>query len=231
MVATERRALHPPSTPRGDGVAGGSTLSSYCGSHPVEQRGWKNLRRQEPATPQRALLWDRQPGTTASAGSSNPRASGGWAGAGVWSWALHGCNAAPEPCGQGGKQRGLGGAVPEPRHAVNSRHRSSNSSAGSQRQAAVGWKPDGAQPSTSAVPPATAPSQAQAPRDPRPCSAQRWDPTGVSRELGVQREPPAWTAVVGCPLPHCFPQPAPSVSQGMLCPKGWRREAASTRGN
>lgn len=66
----------------------------------------------------------------------------------------------PRTLWPGGKQRGLGRDVPEPRYAVNSRHRSSNSSAGSQRWAVVGWKPDGAQPSTSAVPPATAPSQA-----------------------------------------------------------------------
>lgn len=184
------------------------------------------------AMPQRAPLGDGQPGTTASVGSGILWASGGRAGAGVWSWALHGRDAAPEPCGLGGKQRGLGRDVPEPRQAVNSHRRRSNSSAGSQRWAFVSWKPDGALPSTGAARPAAALSQAQAPRDPG--AAQHpvaGTPSGWSESWGCREGLPNGRAVSGCPLPHRFPQPAPGVSQGMLCSKGWRKQAASPRGD
>ena len=102
-----------------------------------------------------------------------------------------GCDAAPEPCSRRGKQRGLGRDMPEPRHAVNSRCRSSNSSAGSQRRAFVSWKPDGALPSTGTARPAAAPSQAQAPRDPGAVQCPALGPhRGGRRAGGAGRAPP-----------------------------------------
>lgn len=206
--AREAGAPHPSSAWRGDGVAGEPTLSPvpvlYVPPHRVKGMGTSP---RAGATPQRALLRARQPGTRASAGSGILGASGGRAGAGVWSQALHGRNAAPEPCGQGGKQRGLGGDMPEPLHAVNSRRRRSNSSAGSQYRAFVSWKPDGASPRRRHSPPGHSPSQAQAPRDPRAAEHPVLGPQrGGWRDGGAERAP-GWTggvrvlpapAVTGC---------------------------------
>lgn len=112
----------------------------------------------------------------------------------------------------GGKQRGLGGDVPEPRHAVNSHCRSSKS-ARSQRWAFVSWKPDGALPSASTARLATALSQAQALRDPgaaeHPALGPHW---GGQRGGGAGRAPrmDGWCQGAPCPSRH------------RVCPKGCR---------
>lgn len=220
----KRGTPHPPCTRRADGVAKESTLSLVLVLlfPPRRAKGMGKSPRAG-ATPQRALPGDRQPGTTASAGSGILRASEGWARAGVWSRTLHGRHADPEPCAQGGgKQRGLGRDMPEPRHAVNSLHRSSNYSAGSQRRAFVSWKPDGALASTGTARPATAPSQAQAPG-----AAE-----AVQHPLG---RPESWgcplngQTMSGCLLPRCLSRPAVGVSQVILYPKGMLYLKGSSR--
>lgn len=210
--AREAGAPHPSSARRGDGVAWEPTLSPvpvlYVPPHQVKGTGTSP---RAGATPRRALLWDRQPGTRASAGSGILWASGGRAGAGVWSQALHGRNAAPEPRGRGGKQRGLGGDMPEPRHAVNSRHRKSNSSAGSQYRAFVSWKPDGAFARRRHSPPGCSPEPGTGSQGPPGCRA----PSAGTPEGWLER----WRCREG-PWMDGRCQGAPSPSCPRVCPHG-----------
>lgn len=98
--AAKRRAPHPQSTHREDGVSGESTLSPHCVSHPAEQRRCENPRGRSPATAE-----EGQPRTTVSAGSSILRASRDWAEAGAWNWV---CTATMQPQSPvaGGRSRG-----------------------------------------------------------------------------------------------------------------------------
>lgn len=127
---------------------------------------------------------------------------------------LHGHHAAPEPRGRGQKQRGLGRDVPEPQHAVNSRRRSSNSSAGSQRRALVSWKPDGALPTTGTARWPRSGARHRLSGTPGLHSTQHWDPIEVAGELGVRGGPHRWTGSVSVSPAPLLPQPVP------VCPKG-----------
>lgn len=210
-------------------VSGESTLSlsPHCASHPVGQRRCENPRGSSPATA--STPQEGQPRTAASAGSSILRASRGWAEAEARNRALHGHHAVPEPHGRGEKQRGLGRDMPEPQHAVNSRRRSSNSSAGSQRRALVSWKPDGALPTTGTARWPRPGARRRLSGTPGLHSIQHWDPVGVDGELRMQGKPHRWTGAVS--VSPLLPQPVPCVSQGMMCRKGWRREAEYARGD
>lgn len=112
--------------------------------------------------------------------------------------------------------------MPEPQHAVNSRRRSSNSSAGSQRRALVSWKPDGALPTTGTA------------RWPRPGarhslsgtpglhSTQHWDPVKADGELGVQRRPHRYIGSVSVSPAPLLPQPVMCVPPVQGMEKGGR---------
>lgn len=208
LDAAGARARHPLSTRSGNGAACESTLSPHWASHPVECRGWENPRGQDP----------RRSGCSSWKGSPGQRPRQAAASSGVWSWAVRGRHAAPEPCGQRGKRRGLGRDVSEPRHAVNSRRRSSNSSAGSHRRAFVSWKPDGALPSTGTARPAAALCQQRDPGDPRAVLRPVLGPHRGGRSDGGAKRAPSDVWVLS--YIHCAPLLPPAstgVSQGMLC--------------
>lgn len=142
-------------------------------------------------------------GWAAPAQQRGPGGSGGRAGAGARSRGFAG------PCSWGKSRRGLSGAVPEPRHAVNSRGSSSSSksSAGSQRRAFVSWKPDGARRTAGTARLAAGPSREQGPGGP-----------GALLLLG--RVAGGWRRCWGDPgALHVAPGTMMGCPQGMVCPK------------
>lgn len=142
-------------------------------------------------------------GRAAPAQPQGPGGNGGRAGAGTRGRGF------ARPCSWGKSRRGLSGAVPEPRHAVNSRGSSSSSksSAGSQRRAFVSWKPDGARRSAGTARLAAGPSRERAPGGP-----------GASLPSG--RVAGGWRRCWGAPGSlHVAPGAVMGCPQGMACPK------------